>query len=79
MRASHLRAYPDGAAAKLDIFHGYRIHSPHYHELVISFGGYGERVEEPANLREALERGLDAVKGGKLALIDVILEPKPPG
>jgi len=38
-------------------------------------GGYDETVERPAEVRAALERGLDAIAKGNLALIEVVLAP----
>ena len=43
--------------------------------LARAFGGTGERVERPGEVRPALERGLHAVAGGRLALIHMVLEP----
>jgi thiamine pyrophosphate-dependent acetolactate synthase large subunit-like protein len=41
-----------------------------------SFGGVGERVESPGQLRPALRRALDS---GKLAVVDVIVDPRETG
>ena len=38
-----------------------------------AFDGYGEKVEEPGEVRAAIQRGLKAVAGGQLALIDIRL------
>ncbi|MGH7817483.1 MAG: hypothetical protein ACREOR_08860 [Candidatus Binatia bacterium] len=38
-----------------------------------AFDGYGEKVEDPGEVRAALQRGLKAVAGGQVALIDVRL------
>ena len=38
-----------------------------------AFDGYGEKVEEPGEVRAALQRGLNAVAAGQVALIDVRL------
>ena len=38
-----------------------------------AFEGYGEKVEEPGEVRAALQRGLKALAGGQMALIDVRL------
>lgn len=74
MRRNHLHYYPDGAAAASGIFHGVRKTGPDYARLVEPFGGYGERVDEPSKLKAALQDGLDAVMGGQIALIDVVLD-----
>jgi len=73
MRGNHLAYYPDGVAARSDIWHGVHIPGPDYAKMVDPFGGYGERVEDPADLALALRNGLDAVNEGRIALIDVIL------
>jgi thiamine pyrophosphate-dependent acetolactate synthase large subunit-like protein len=43
--------------------------------MVKAFDGYGEKVEEPGEVRKATERGLRAVAAGQCALIDVRLKP----
>ena len=73
MRGNHLAYYPDGVAARSDIWHGVHIPGPDYAKLVDPFGGYGERVDDPAHLARALRNGLDAVNEGRIALIDVVL------
>jgi acetolactate synthase-1/2/3 large subunit len=73
MQSSHLQFFPDGVAARTGIHHGVDIPGPNYAELVAPFGGHGERVEDPAELKPALERALAAVSQGQLALVDVVL------
>ena len=73
MRRNHLHYYPSGDAAKSDIWHGVHIPGPNYAQLVEPFGGYGERVEDPSKLHQALQNGLEAVQAGRLALVDVAL------
>ncbi len=73
MKRNHLHYYPDGAAATSGIFHGVHIPGPEYAQLVTPFGGYGERVEEPGQLRLALYKALEAVNNGRVALLDVVL------
>ncbi|HZR67912.1 MAG TPA: thiamine pyrophosphate-binding protein [Burkholderiales bacterium] len=68
--------FPDGWAVKSKRFAGTSIApSPDYAGLAPLFGGYGERVEEPRDVRPALERGLAAIADGRLAILDVRLEP----
>jgi hypothetical protein len=43
--------------------------------MVSLFGGRGEMVERPEDVRPALERGLRALKAGSLVLVDMRLEP----
>jgi acetolactate synthase-1/2/3 large subunit len=72
--------YPDGFAVKSKTFVGTSIApSPDYAAIARAFGGHGERVEKPADVRAAFTRGLQAIAAGRLALIDVALEPINPG
>jgi acetolactate synthase-1/2/3 large subunit len=68
------RFFPHGFAVKNQDFIGISINpSPDYAMIARAFGGYGEKVEEPSEVRGALQRGLKAVAGGQVALIDVRL------
>jgi acetolactate synthase-1/2/3 large subunit len=70
------RYYPDGWAVKSNNFSGLHIvPCPEYSQLMKAFDGYGEKVEEPAEVRKAVERGLRAVAGGQSALLDIRLKP----
>ncbi len=70
------RYYPDGWAVKSKNFSGLHIvPCPEYSQLMKAFDGYGEKVEEPAEVRKAVERGLRAVAGGQSALLDIRLKP----
>ncbi len=65
--------YPGGFAAKsnrepltyFDLELGFE-------KAVESAGGYGERVADPADMPKALQRAMDAIKGGNQALLNVI-------
>jgi len=68
--------YPQGQAVKSGRFAGTSIDPvPDYAALARAYGGVGERVERPRDVRAALQRGFDAVAQGRLALLDVILKP----
>ena len=43
-----------------------------FHEMAESLGGYGEQVEDPAEIKPALDR---AFSSGKAAVVNVIVEP----
>ena len=64
--------YPDGALLRsgtaLDIDR-----PPDLVALAGSCDAYGERVEDLCELGRALDRGLDAVRGGQCALVDVVV------
>ena len=68
--------YPEGFAVKSRTFVGTSIApSPDYAAIVRAFDGYGEKVDKPADVRPALQRGLAALARGQLALLDMTLEP----
>jgi acetolactate synthase-1/2/3 large subunit len=67
--------YPQGAAVKSGKFAGTSISPrPDYVKLAEAYGGWGERVEKPGELRAALKRGLEQCAMGRLALVDIVLE-----
>ncbi len=49
--------------------------SPDYAAIACAFEGHGEKVQEPGEVRPAVERGLRAVGRGQTALIDIWREP----
>jgi len=70
------RYYPDGWAVKSKNFSGLHIAPcPEYAQIIKAFDGYGEKVEEPGEVRKAVERGLRAVASGQSALLDIRLKP----
>lgn len=75
MKSGLPRYYPEGWSMRAKKFIGTSITpSPDYAAIARAFDGHGEKVEEPGEVRRALERGLKAVAGGQLALIDIRLE-----
>src|SRR5688572_5460571 len=70
------RYYPGGWVVKSNNFSGLHI-APcrDYAQIIRAFDGYGEKVEEPSEVRKAVERGLRAVAGGQVALLDIRLKP----
>lgn len=73
MQSAHRTEYPDGVAATTDTWHGVNINGPEYQDLVAPFGFHGEKVDDPNELNGALQRALDTVKGGRTALVNVVL------
>jgi acetolactate synthase-1/2/3 large subunit len=68
------RYFPEGFAVKNQDFIGISINpSPDYAMVARAFEGYGEKVEDPGEVRAALQRGLKVVAGGQLTLIDIRL------
>lgn len=70
------RYYPDGWAVRSQTFTGTSIApAPDYAAIARAFDGHGETVAEPGAVRAALTRGLEAVRGGHIALLDMRLDP----
>jgi acetolactate synthase-1/2/3 large subunit len=46
--------------------------SGHYADMARAFGGYGERVTDPADIVAALKRGIEATQRGQPALLEFI-------
>lgn len=66
--------YPGGEAARTGRFAGLGITPrPQYAKLAEAYGGYGETVGRPEDVRAALQRGLEAQGSGRLALIHMVL------
>lgn len=74
MKLEHHAYYPDGIAAAKDQSYGFPITGFEYSDLVKPFGGFGKRVEKPADLKPALKRAIAAVNDGRTAILDVALE-----
>jgi acetolactate synthase-1/2/3 large subunit len=72
VRQSTLDVYPDGSAAKANVMPLTQLNpAPDYERVIETCGGYGEKVEAPGDLLPALRRGIDAVRSGTPALINV--------
>jgi acetolactate synthase I/II/III large subunit len=72
VRQSTLDVYPDGAAAKANIMPLTELKpAPDYEKVIETCGGYGEKVEAPGDLLAALRRGMERVRAGQPALINV--------
>ncbi|HZT88677.1 MAG TPA: thiamine pyrophosphate-requiring protein [Stellaceae bacterium] len=75
VRRATLGMYPQGDAARsnkppfIDLDE-----LPAFEQVCAAAGGYGERVEDPAELPAAFERALKAVDGGQQALLNVICQ-----
>src|SRR5205814_6039337 len=71
-----VREYPEGHAVRSNKFIGTSITPcPDYAMLARAFGGHGEKVERPRDVRAALTRRPEALGKGQLALLHLVLEP----
>jgi acetolactate synthase-1/2/3 large subunit len=73
MRMGHVHHYPDGASVTKNLHYGVAIDGPDYEQLGSHFGFYGQRVERLDEVKGALEGALAAVKGGKTAILNVVV------
>jgi thiamine pyrophosphate-dependent acetolactate synthase large subunit-like protein len=73
MQGMHKRMYPEGVAVETGNYLGTFINGPDYVKVIEAFGGYGERVEDPEALPDALRRGQEAVGAGRTAVLDVVV------
>jgi thiamine pyrophosphate-dependent acetolactate synthase large subunit-like protein len=48
--------------------------SGNYADFAKALGGYGERVTEPGQIKEAIKRGIQKTKEGTPALLEFITE-----
>src|SRR5690606_22899743 len=46
--------------------------SGNYADMAKAFGGYGERVTQPSEIKAAIERGIKATQAGQPALLEFI-------
>jgi acetolactate synthase-1/2/3 large subunit len=74
VRRSTLQMYPQGKAERSNDAPFTRLENlPAFEQICAAAGGYGERVENPAELPAALDRALAVVKNeGRQALLNVI-------
>jgi acetolactate synthase-1/2/3 large subunit len=64
--------YPGGRVARANSVPVVDLSSSLAYEKLVEFaGGYGERVDDPAQLIGAMERGLRAVADGNPAVLNV--------
>lgn len=72
VRRATLGMYPDGMAAKANKLPIVDLTpSPDYEKIVETCGGYGEKVEDPAKLVDAIARGLQKVADGTAVTLNV--------
>ncbi|MPY71143.1 MAG: thiamine pyrophosphate-binding protein [Alphaproteobacteria bacterium] len=73
MRNNQLSYYPEGTGKQHNLFLGHTIDAPEYSDLVAPFGGWGRRVEDPADLESAINEGMAAVAEGRTAILNVVI------
>ncbi|MBW1800687.1 MAG: hypothetical protein JRJ85_08150, partial [Deltaproteobacteria bacterium] len=75
MSGGYHREFPEGWAATNKKYLGVDIlPRPEYSKLPAAFEGYGEKIEDPADVDPALKMALAQLARGKTVLLDVILD-----
>ena len=75
MKKEHHAFYPDGVSAANDLFYGEPVTDLDYAEIAKLFGGFGRRVDDPAELPAVLKEAQAAVEGGTTAIVNVAVDP----
>ena len=73
MRKDQEGYFPDGVAAKNDLWLGHPITEFDYAELAKPFGAFGATVETPAELPDVIKAAFAAIDDGRPALLNVSL------
>ncbi len=73
MQVFHDRFYPEGTSKARQDYYGVNIKGPSYEEAARMVGGYAARVEDPADLKGALEEAAASVRAGKSAILNLIM------
>ena len=72
VRRSTLAVYPEGAAARSATMPLSTLDpAPDYPKFVEAYGGHGQHVDDPDDLRPALERAVEVCRSGRQALVSV--------
>jgi acetolactate synthase I/II/III large subunit len=73
VKGSVLRVYPQGDAKDQDQFQSALAAGTDFSTMAEGFGAYGEKLVDPAEVPAALTRCLDAVRGGRSAVLHAMV------
>ena len=77
VRRATVGMYPDGLASKANSLPIVDLTpSPDYEKITEAFGGYGERVEDPAKMLPALERAYKKLQDGQQVTINAVVRTR---
>ena len=76
MQYYHDKFYPSGTAMTAKDYYGVELKGVKYEEAAAMVDGYSRRVETPAELKSALDRGAQSIAAGKSAIINMIMPAK---
>ncbi len=75
VKEATLRVYPGGIAEKDKHYEAHLATDMDFAKVVESAGGYGEKVDDPADVPAAIARCLKEVRGGRSAVLHVKIIP----
>jgi len=73
VKQSTLRVFPDGMANSSDEFESKLAPKVEFTKVAEAFGAYAEKVADPADVAAAIGRCVKAVRGGRAALLHVMV------
>lgn len=71
VKESTLRVFPEGEAKSVGKFQAGLMPNAEFSKIAEAFGAHGEKVTNPNDVPAALKRCVDAVRGGRAALLHV--------
>jgi len=71
VKESTLRVFPEGEAKSVGKFQASLMPNAEFSKIAEAFGAHGEKVTNPDDVPAALKRCIDAVRGGRAALLHV--------
>jgi acetolactate synthase-1/2/3 large subunit len=69
VKESTLRVFPQGTAKETDKFQASLMPDAEFSKIGEAFGAYGEKVTNPDDVPAALKRAVEAVRGGRAAIL----------
>ncbi len=69
VKESTLRVFPQGEAKEADLFQASLMPDAEFSKIGEAFGAHGEKVSNPEDVPAALKRCVDAVRGGRAAIL----------
>lgn len=73
MEQLHNRFYPQGTAITTKDYCGVHINNSRYEQAAAVVGGYGQLVERPADLKDAIKAALTSIEAGRPAILNVMM------
>lgn len=71
MQHYHDKFYPGGESASKQDYYGVNLQGVKYEQAAAMVGGYAARVEQPSELKDAIDAALQSVQAGKTAILNI--------